>query len=134
MEIRQPPLRWVEERLKPYSNGVEKMEHRLKKRSQVSLGVTVHGRDGMTQQGTARDLSTDGMFIQLNQQAMSENVVVKIEISHDGHLYGWVAHTGDEGIGVMFRSINSHEKELIEQLCARAYSTEQKVQEQHKKP
>ncbi len=99
------------------------MEHRLKKRCQVSLDVTVHGRDGTTQQGTARDISTDGMFIQLDQQAMSENAVVKVKISHGGYLNGWVAHTGDEGIGVMFRSISSQEKELIGQLCEKTYST-----------
>ncbi|VAW87495.1 hypothetical protein MNBD_GAMMA18-1562 [hydrothermal vent metagenome] len=98
------------------------MEHRLKKRCQVSLGVTVHGRDGITLQGMARDISTDGIFIQLDQSTVSENAVVKIEFSHSGYLQGWVAHTGDEGIGVMFRSISHHEKELIGQLCEKTHS------------
>lgn len=99
------------------------MEHRLKKRCQLSLGVIVHGRDNMALQGMACDISTDGMFIQLEQQPVPENAVVEIEVPHCGHLHGWVVHAENKGIGVMFRSISSHEKELIGQLCERAYST-----------
>lgn len=113
--------------LKPYSNGVEKMEHRLKKRCQVSLGVTVHARNDMTLQGMACDISTDGMFIQLEQQTVSENTVVEIEVPHCGQLHGWVVHAGDEGIGVMFRSIGHHEKNLIGKLCEKARSIAKKT-------
>lgn len=108
--------------LKLCGNETEKMEHRLKKRCQLSLGVIVHGRDNMALQGMACDISTDGMFIQL-EQAVPKNAVVEIELPHCGHLHGWVVHAKNRGIGVMFRSISSHEKELIGQLCERAGNT-----------
>lgn len=96
------------------------MEHRWKERCPVSLDVVVRSRDGLTLQGRTRDISLDGMFIRLDCQSVSMNAVVEIEIPHRGRLRGWVLHTGDEGIGVMFRSIGSQERRLLGQLLAGA--------------
>ena len=74
----------------------------------------------MTLQGRTRDISPDGMFIRLDCQSVSMNTVVEIEIPHRGRLCGWVLPAGDEGIGVMFRSIGSQERRLLDQLLAGA--------------
>jgi len=94
------------------------MEHRFKRRCPLSLDVVVRGRDGLTLHGRTRDISLDGMFIQLAPQAVRTSTVVEIELSRCGCLHGWVVHVGDEGIGVMFRSIGSSEKHLLGQLLS----------------
>ncbi len=92
------------------------MEHRLKNRCELSLDVVVHGRNGLTLHGRTHDISLDGMFIQLARQAVSINKIVEIELPHGVWLHGWVVHVEDEGIGIMFRSIDSREERFIGQL------------------
>ncbi len=94
------------------------MEHRLKKRYSLFLNVIVRGHGGLMLHGTTRDLSLDGMFIQLGKQIILANKVVEVEFLHSGCLSGWVVHAGDQGIGVMFRSVDSHEKMLLDQLLS----------------
>lgn len=94
------------------------MEHRWKERRPVSLDVVVRGRDGLMLHGRTRDISPDGMFIRLGRQSVSKNTVVEIEVPRCGCLHGWVLHAGDEGIGVMFRSIGGRERYLLGQLLA----------------
>ncbi len=96
------------------------MEHRWKERCPVSLDLVVRSRDGLTLHGRTRDISPDGMFIRLGRQSVSKNTVVEIEVPRCGCLHGWVLHVGDEGIGLMFRSIGSQERRLLDQLLAGA--------------
>ena len=92
------------------------MEHRLKSRRSLSMDVLVRGGNDLTLNGRVRDLSTDGMFIQLTQKVVSTNAMLDIELSHGIRLHGWVVHAGDEGIGVVFRSLSDQERTLIEEL------------------
>ncbi len=92
------------------------MEHRLRNRCELSMDVVVHGRDGLTLHGRTHDISPDGMFIRLPGEAVSDRKVVEIEISRDVWLHGWVVHVEDEGIGVMFHSIDGREERLLGQL------------------
>ncbi len=94
------------------------LEHRWGKRRQVSLDVVVRGHNGLTLHGKVRDVSSEGMFIQLASQAVPANMIVEIELSPHSSLRSWVAHVGDEGIGVMFLSAGGSEKELLEQLLS----------------
>lgn len=94
------------------------LEHRWGKRRQVSLDVVVRGRNGLNLHGRARDVSTEGMFIQLAAQAISTSTVVEIELSPHDSLHSWVVHAGNEGIGVMFLSTGDSEKALLEQLLS----------------
>lgn len=94
------------------------MEHRWKERCPVSLDVVVRDSGGLTLQGRTRDISPDGMFIRIGCQSVSRKTVVEIEIPHRGRLRGWVLHAGDEGIGVMFCSISSSTRDLLDQLLA----------------
>jgi len=82
------------------------MEHRLKKRCQLSLDVIVRGHDGLSLHGRTRDISPDGMFIQLAWRAKSASNLVEIEIPLSN------------GIGVMFRSIDSREERFLGQLLS----------------
>ncbi len=94
------------------------LEHRWGKRRQVSLDVVVRGRNGLTVHGRIRDISTEGMFIQLAAQTISTSTVVEIEFSPHGCLHSWVVHVGNKGIGVMFLSTDDSEQKLLEQLLS----------------
>lgn len=59
------------------------MEHRWRKRCPLSLDVVVHGRDGLNVPGKTRDVSADGMYIQLAQRVISASSAVEIEFSHN---------------------------------------------------
>ena len=93
-------------------------DHRWKKRRQVSLDVVVRGRNGPPLHGKVRDISTEGMFIQLAPQAIPARIVVEIEITPCGWLHGWVVHAGGDGIGVMFLSTESGERCLLKQMLS----------------
>ena len=103
----------------------ETLEHRWKKRSPLTQNVLVRGRDGLTLQGKTGDISPDGMFIRLAPHAaVSINAVVEVELFHCGCLRGWVVHAGDEGIGIMFRSIGSKEKNTLKLLLSEKSMTQ----------
>jgi len=95
------------------------LEHRWNKRSPLSQGVVVRGRDGLTLHGKTGDISADGMFIRLAPHALLINTVVEVELSHCGCLRSWVVHAGDEGVGIMFNSIGSKEKHFLELLLSK---------------
>lgn len=100
------------------------MEHRWKKRCRLSLDATVRGHDNLTLHGRSRDISPDGMFIQLTQRAVSTNTIVEIELPHGGCcLHGWVVHAGDEGIGVLFHSLNDEDKLFLGRLLSEDSTT-----------
>jgi len=92
------------------------MEHRWKKRRQLSLDVVVRTRNALILHGKSRDISHDGMSIQLAVQAVPINAMVEIEFPGCGCLHAWVMHVGDDGIGVMFRLMGNAERELLSQL------------------
>ncbi len=94
------------------------LEHRWKKRIEVSLDVVVRGRDDLTLHGRTRDISMDGMFIRLAPDVVPTSTMVEIEVPHCGRLHGKVMHAGVEGIGVMFRLLGSNEKRHFVQLLA----------------
>ena len=89
------------------------LEHRWKKRFQVTLDVVVRGRSGLPLHGRVRDISTEGMFIQLAPRGVSARTMVEVELSPCGWLHSWVVHAGDEGIGVMFLSNDNSERCLL---------------------
>ncbi len=100
------------------------LEHRYKKRLQLSLDVVVRWRNGLKLNGKSRDFSTDGVFVQLaTPEAVPASTVVKVELLGYGCLRGWVMHTGDEGIGVMFRSLSDKEHDFLKQLLSKATTT-----------
>ncbi|ALP53763.1 hypothetical protein Tel_11825 [Candidatus Tenderia electrophaga] len=90
------------------------------------MEVVVRRCDGLIVHGRTRDFSTDGMFIRAARQAVPTNTAIEIEIPRCGCLRGWVVHVGDEGIGVMFRALNSKEKCLLRQLHAENSATRRK--------
>lgn len=94
------------------------LEHRWKKRCQVALDVVVRGRNGLSLHGRSRDISTEGMFIQLAPRVVLAHTVVDIELPPCGWLHSWVVHAGDEGIGVMFLSTANGERCLLEKMLS----------------
>lgn len=98
------------------------LEHRWKKRIEVSLDVVVHGLDGLKLHGRTCDISLDGMFIQSTSHTLSKSRVVEIEIPRCGCLHGRVIHAGEQGIGVMFRAVGSKKKSLLELLLSEKFS------------
>ncbi len=102
------------------------MEHRWKERSEVSLDVVVRGRDELVVRGRSQDISPDGMFIRLAGRIPPTGTAVGIEVPQFGRLRGWVVHVGDEGIGVMFRTLDHKEKRLLRQLLAESVAAGRK--------
>lgn len=94
------------------------MEHRWKKRYPLSQDVIVRCGNSLTLHGRIRDISLDGMFIQLVPDVVSTSMLVEVEISRCGSLHGLVIHVENEGIGVMFRSLGRKEKHLLGLLLA----------------
>ncbi len=94
------------------------VEHRWKKRRQIVLDVVVRDRTGLSLRGTGRDISNHGMFIRVPPQAVSANKVVEIEFPNCACVRGWVMHTTDEGIGIMFHSVGNTEQDFLRQLLA----------------
>lgn len=99
-------------------SGHGNLEHRCGKRKPLSLDVVIRGRDGLPLQGRMSDISRDGMFIRLGSHTVSPSTMVEIEVSHCGCLRGWVVHTGDEGVGIMFCLLGSREKQVLELLLS----------------
>ncbi len=94
------------------------MEHRYQKRTPLSLDVTVLVGDGFKVCGRSRDISIEGMFVELVGQSIPTNTVVDIECAYLGCLPGLVVHTEGRGIGVMFRSTDGDEIERIAQFLS----------------
>ncbi len=89
------------------------LEHRGKKRCRIALDVVVRNRSGLALNGTTRDISTEGMFINLTSKAIAARTMVELELSPCGWLHGWVVHAGKEGIGGMFLSNDNGERCLL---------------------
>ncbi len=94
------------------------MEHRYQKRIPLCLDVMVLAGDCLKLRARSRDISTEGMFIELVGERVPINTVVDIEHSYLGCLPGLVVHTEGRGIGVMFRSAGRAEKERLGQLLS----------------
>ncbi len=80
------------------------MDHRLGKRSLVSLDVIIRDRNGLTQSGRVQNINGDGMYIQTALHDLKKGMVIDIELASGCSLRAWVAHTEDKGLGVMFVS------------------------------
>jgi len=94
------------------------MEHRCNERKKVLLDVVIRNRRGLIRQGKARNLSSEGMYIEVVSQGIRKGGMFDIELSNDCCLRGWVAHTGDNGIGILF-VLPTHGEEMV-----RPFSTE----------
>ena len=94
------------------------MEHRYQKRTPLCLDVMVLVGDSLKLRARSRDISTEGMFIELLGQCVPINTAVDIESSYLGCLPGLVVHAEGRGIGVMFRSTGRAEKERLAQLLS----------------
>ncbi len=92
------------------------MEHRWKKRCIVSMNVVVCFQQGQEVPGVVRDMSGDGMFIEVRPWPGLVNSGVVIELPGSGTLHGWVVRIDDEGIGIMFRVLDQGERQLLTQL------------------
>ena len=93
------------------------MEHRCSVRKKVLLDVVVRNRRGLVQQGKARDFSREGMYVQIASQDIRKGGMLDIELSNECCFRGWVAHTDDNGFGVLFISPTSDE---IDKACSAA--------------
>ncbi len=85
------------------------MEHRCSERKEVLLDVVVRNRQGLTLQGQAQNLSSEGMYIEVVSPDIRKGGMLDIELPDECCLRGWVAHTGDNGIGVLFVLLSSAE-------------------------
>ena len=78
------------------------MEHRCTGRSKASRKVLIHAQKGQELKGFLRDVSREGMFIQIDVKGMRKGDMIDIEVTSGCCICGWVVHIGDEGVGVIF--------------------------------
>ncbi len=85
------------------------MEHRCSERKEVLLDAVIRNRRGLTLQGKVRNLSNEGMYIEVVTPDIRKGGMLDIELSNECCLRGWVTHTSDNGIGVLFVLVTSAE-------------------------
>jgi len=78
------------------------MEHRCSTRKKILLNVIIRNQRGLMQRGKARNLSNEGMYIEVTSAEIKKGIMLDIELSDTCCLRGWVAHDSDNGIGVLF--------------------------------
>jgi len=82
------------------------VERRYSKRCAVHFPVAIRYREGRPFPAKARDLSLEGMFLEVGSLILPRGTLVDLEFSTAGR--SWriavlVVHMGARGIGVMFR-------------------------------
>lgn len=77
------------------------MEHRCSGRRKASRDVIIHACGGETLKGSLKNVSREGMYIQTNMRNIQKCEVIDIELSSGCCIRGWVAHIGDDGVGVL---------------------------------
>lgn len=82
------------------------MEHRCADRFEMAFDAWIQRRDGLVLLGKTRNISFDGMFIELCECPLIRNTIVKVTYDPGGQpsmpQRAIVVHTGPEGAGLMF--------------------------------
>ena len=77
------------------------MEHRCTGRKKASRDVLIHACGGNILQGSLRNVSREGMYIQADVRDIHKCEVIDIELTNGCCIRGWVAHIGDDGVGIL---------------------------------
>lgn len=77
------------------------MEHRCTGRSKASRDVLIHTCRGNILNGSLRNVSSEGMYLQTDVQDIQKCETVDIELTTGCCIRGWIAHIGDDGVGVL---------------------------------
>ena len=78
------------------------MEHRCTRRCKASQDVLIQTRAGIILKGFLRNVSREGMYIQIDTQSIRKLEMIDVELSSGCCIRGWVLHIDDEGVGVLF--------------------------------
>jgi len=78
------------------------MEHRCFERKKVLLDAVIRNRRGLVQEGKARDISSEGMYIEVVSQGIRKGSMLDIELPDECCLRGLVVHSDEDGVGVLF--------------------------------
>jgi len=84
------------------------MEHRYAKRNVENLDVLLHCRRDIVLQGQSRNISTDGIFVELFNSQLKQNNFVEVEYERAGFprfkQRSMVVHVRADGVGLIFAS------------------------------
>ena len=85
------------------------MEHRQNRRIEANFGVTIRYRGRLISGCSARNISMNGMFVEISTAAPERNSLVEVEFNLNINsqkitrkVLSSVVHTRPEGMGVMF--------------------------------
>ncbi|WP_172600347.1 PilZ domain-containing protein [Sulfurivermis fontis] len=97
------------------------MEHRFSYRWPLNLQVALYSRGALVARGVCRNVSRDGMFVQVAPGLLFRNALVEVEIlaeERSGRLRlpAMVVHCGHDGVGLVFDEVA--EPESLQRLHA----------------
>ena len=78
------------------------MEHRCTRRIKASRDVIIQTRTGQILNGFLRNISREGMYIQIETRHIRKLEMIDVELSSGCCIRGWILHIDDEGVGVLF--------------------------------
>lgn len=86
------------------------MEHRFSSRWPLNLQVALYSRGALVARGVCRNVSRDGMFVQVDPGLLFRNALVEVEIltaERSGRLRlpAMVAYCGHDGVGLVFDEV-----------------------------
>ncbi|MEE9342965.1 MAG: hypothetical protein V3V12_04985 [Gammaproteobacteria bacterium] len=99
------------------------MEHRLYQRKLIELDAFIYQHTKLIARGAIRNLSQDGVFVQIVEQCCPVRGCVEIKFfiyfqnrAEEQVLPALVAHHSDKGVGLIFSSTNDKVSRDIDQL------------------
>lgn len=101
------------------------MEHRFSSRLPYTLQVALYARGALVARGICRNVSRDGMFVEVNPGLLYRNALVEVDVlaqERSGRLRlpAMVAHCGHDGVGLVFDEVA--EPEALQMLRAYLHS------------
>ena len=82
------------------------MEHRYARRIMENLDVLLRCRGDKVLQGTSRNISTNGIFVELFGNCLRQNDMVEVEYERNGFprfkQRSLVVHVRQDGVGLIF--------------------------------
>jgi len=98
------------------------VEHRYGERLSITLDVLLKRQGKPVLRGRVRNIGLGGVLIRMESGVLMERKMVDIELpldsaSNDGccRVKGWVVHSSDAGVGLLFRSLTQENYQRLRQ-------------------
>ena len=110
------------------------MEHRWHHRKQIMMEAQVNSGDLPMLNGKTKNMSMGGMFIQVETSDLRKGEIldVVLTLNEDGNdkRYDFrtcIVFKNEEGVGLMFRFVDSETLDMLEKLLSNNYNSKQET-------